>query len=251
METDLDPLCVSPTTEEDGNAVSRPPLKGVRKRLDTGPGDIPGVRPRDTPEYRRVTEMISELIDLRAHMEERTGVSAGHGVDSAGALSSEQTRSYGYRPLAVDTDRMVEDTNGPKKKKKKKKKKSQKNNGGVVPVDQPARALEPIGHPRRDVGPRRPLAGGGRAGAGVPPVQHDLKNTWTTVVGRRARSGGPPIPAEEQVLRKGSIGVPAGDRLGGPARAGARQQQWTAATRPAMRKVPKTAAVSVLCTTPV
>lgn len=68
---DYDPGCASPTADEDSEAVFRPPLRGVRKRLDTGSlaGETSKVRSRDTPEYKRITEMIGELVDLRARIE--------------------------------------------------------------------------------------------------------------------------------------------------------------------------------------
>lgn len=54
----------------------RPPLKGVRKRLDTKPtsGGIDGVNSRDAPEYKRITEMISELVWRNVAIEKRVPI---------------------------------------------------------------------------------------------------------------------------------------------------------------------------------
>lgn len=205
------------------------------------------MRPRDTPEYRRITEIISELVDLRARVEKSVGAGASGDVGSTGAFPPGHVRLRGYRPSVSNTDKVVAETDGSNKKKKKKKKKGQIKSDGAGPVDHPVRVVESVGRPRRSSAPSQPAVSGKCAGVSVPPVLQDPQDTWTTVVRRNRKNSGPLVSSLPQ--QRKNAGASAGDQRTGSVRAGMRQQR-TAVNRPAARKVPKTAAVSVLCTTP-
>lgn len=76
METDdglpLPPSRIS-STEEEKNVAYRSPIKGVRKRFDIRPSTPRGEDSlRNAADQKRITEMITELIDIRARMQEGT-----------------------------------------------------------------------------------------------------------------------------------------------------------------------------------
>lgn len=246
---DYDPGCASPTADEDSEAVFRPPLRGVRKRLDTGSlaGETSKVRSRDTPEYKRITEMIGELVDLRTRIEKGVGAGFSGAAGSGRVPPPEQMRSRVSQAPAGNTDHTVNETGGPKKKKKKRK--SRKKSEGTGPDNYPSRNPELTRRPRWDSAPYQPIASGRQMSAVVTSTLQDSKDAWTTVVRRRGKGSGPSAPVESRAQRERPTGVPTKDRRVGPVGTGGRQQQ-VAASRPVMRKVPKTAAVSILCTTP-
>lgn len=130
MDTEQDIVCppaVFADNEED--AVFRPPLKGVRKRIDTNPA--PGKRSVgtglcDTPEYKRITEMITELVDIRARLDERGNYRDGDFKSSFAASSLIQA----LNPQASHAANVMEIG----KKKKKKKKKNQRSQAGGTDI---------------------------------------------------------------------------------------------------------------------
>lgn len=190
METDYDPFSNNGQGEE---AVFRSPLQGVRKRLDTGlSGKAAKMRPRDTAEYRRITEMIGELVDLRARLEENTCTKVSGATSTVVTLSLEQVGPRVSRASTGNTDNITVET-GISNKKKKKKSRGNKV-GGTGPEVNPARNLEPVGRSLRNIDSDsvsyQPIVCGRRGSAAALPRQQDPTNTWVTVVRRRERSKG-------------------------------------------------------------
>lgn len=115
METECDPGYTFSRLDKDREAVSRLPLKGVRKQLDAGPstGGTIIMSPCDMAEYKRITAMIGELVNLRARIDENYST-RGRDTKKPGLISPLER----LRPR-VPPDSAVTETARRKKRRRK------------------------------------------------------------------------------------------------------------------------------------
>lgn len=177
--------------DADEVAVFRPPLRGSRKRLDTkiiSGGATEGSR--ETPEYKRISEMISELIDIRARLETRA-VSGGGTSSVAPQQSQAQARSS--RATAGSGGIGTDGAAG-----KKKKKKNRKDQASHRPSEETrivtAGNLSSGGRNdqragRRDT-PLQPQIKERRGSTARLPPQQPPSETWATVARGKRGAGG-------------------------------------------------------------
>lgn len=166
--------------DKEEDIVFRPPLRGVRKQLSTKPtpSGTTGIDFCETPEYKRITEMITELVDIRARLGEGGGDRRGSVRSSSGAPSLIRTRA--------SRDAMVDAENGVAEIGKKKKK---KNKGGT---NTEGTSEHNLGSGRRvgrnndaDNASQQPNIGGRRGSIPRPPPQQTHNEDWATVIRRR------------------------------------------------------------------
>lgn len=179
MDADYDPEYSLSADENEG--MLRPSLRG--NRLDSGPtpGGTIKVNLRDTADYRCITDMITELIDMRARMEEHH-ISRDRNVKSslvAPALAQSQVQTS-----AATTGTAVEGTIAKRKKKKKRAVE-----GGTSADIDPSRKIEVTIQQNRNAEmgtwSQQPNPMGRRGSASKPPA---VNETWSTVV-KRGRDG--------------------------------------------------------------
>lgn len=182
---------------EDEETVFRPPLQGVRKRLSGGPMHR-GAANMDTADYRRITEMITELVDMRARMEEVYKKRDGNNKRLPATPSI--VRLDAQVPIAAADTEVTGVTAG---KRKKKKKKTEGSSAGVDPSRSSEDAKRPKQNRNIEVGSSSQLNSTGRRGSVSKPLAQDRRETWSTVVRKgRGTSGRPAVSAETPVQRR-------------------------------------------------
>lgn len=168
METD-DGFPPSPSrlsTEEEKNVAYRPPIKEIQKRLDTRPSTSDGGGSlRDTADYKRITKMITELVDMRARMNE-------------GTHTAEKLFPSAAAPVARNTVVMGDD------KRKNKKKKKDDRGGTAGPTSGTGSLRDAISTDRQG---RNIVTNGRRDNIPKPSSRMAPKETWATVVRKRDR----------------------------------------------------------------
>lgn len=177
--------------------------------MDIGPvtGGTVRARFRDTPEYRRITEMISELVDLSARVERGACAGPGDTVDPGGIPPPDRARASSRAPSAhaESIDHTTREMCGPVEKRKKKK--NRRKAGGIGPENLPIKKSELIERSRRDTVPYRSIESDRRTSAAGAPVIQESKSAWTTVVRKGRRGGGPSASAESRMQQARTGGL--------------------------------------------